>query len=153
MYMAVVMLTMAILPLVSIAIEHAAYPSLGLLLLVGRWFVFWGVGVRLFLAGIRQIYQPAFTAREIFGFRGDEALPVICELGIANLAIGIVASLSLVFHDFVLAAAIYGSVFYGVAGVRHAGMRNRLPHQNIALISDLLIALVLLCFVGLRCMA
>jgi hypothetical protein len=31
--------------------------------LVGKWFVFWAaVGVRLGLAGLRQILQPSFTA-------------------------------------------------------------------------------------------
>ena len=34
----------------------------GLMPLVGKWFVFWAVGARLFIAGIRQVIQPAFTA-------------------------------------------------------------------------------------------
>lgn len=34
------------------------------------------VGVRLGLAGARQLIQPAFTARQIFGATGDEALVV-----------------------------------------------------------------------------
>jgi len=49
-------------------------PDVGLILLIGRWFVFWGIGVRLGLAGMRQVLQPGFTVRESFKMRGDEAL-------------------------------------------------------------------------------
>ena len=32
--------------------------------LVGKWFVFWTVGIQLFLAGLRQIVQPRYTAEQ-----------------------------------------------------------------------------------------
>ena len=54
MYIAVVALTMLVLPLVSIAINSAYLPGGLAVVLVGRWFVFWGVGVRLGLAGMRR---------------------------------------------------------------------------------------------------
>ena len=34
--------------------------------LFSKWFIFSAVGLRLFLAGIKQIVDPAFTAKEIF---------------------------------------------------------------------------------------
>ena len=70
--------------------------------LAGRWFVFWGVGVRLGLAGLRQFFQPGFTAKEIFHIGGDEALPLVRELGVANVATAAVGLLSLVFPSFTL---------------------------------------------------
>ena len=61
MYIATVIGLMLVLPMASIAF--------GLLLqhhrvldaqFVGSWFVFWAVGVRLLMAGIRQIVQPRY---------------------------------------------------------------------------------------------
>jgi hypothetical protein len=66
MYILVVVFTMLVAPIASVIIEHAIFPTAPLLSLTGRWFVFWGVGVRLGLAGLRQIIQPRFTARNIF---------------------------------------------------------------------------------------
>ena len=143
MYIAIVVLTMLILPLASIAIEHGVDPDIAVAALVGRWFVFWSVGVRLGLAGLRQIFQPAFTAREIFHAESDEVLPLVRELGIANSAAGTVALLSLWNASLVLPSAIYAGVFYGAAGVIHVVGRDRSRNETIAMASDLFIAAVL----------
>lgn len=58
MYVVVVPLTMLVMPIISVLIQHAQTPTESLVVLTGRWFVFWGVGVRLGLAGLRQIVQP-----------------------------------------------------------------------------------------------
>lgn len=39
--------------------------AVDILPLIGKWFVFWTVGVRLFTAGLRQIWRPQFTAQKI----------------------------------------------------------------------------------------
>ena len=149
MYIAIVLLTMLVLPVRSILVEHGLHPQAALLGLVGRWFVFWGVGVRLGLAGLRQVFQPAFTAREIFHMQGDEALPLVRELGVANLASGVVGLASVAAPGFVLPAAISAGIFYGVAGVRHLAERARSLNESVAMVSDLFIAVVLAAFVGL----
>jgi hypothetical protein len=64
---------------------------------VGKWWVFWAVGVRLLSAGIRQILQPRFTSETILGIKGAEVLMVVRELGFANAAIGTVGVASLFF--------------------------------------------------------
>ena len=67
MYLAVIVLLMFVLPIGSVVVEagrSAAAPEL--IFLIGKWFVFWAVGIRLLLAGIRQIAKPAFTAEAIF---------------------------------------------------------------------------------------
>ena len=76
MYFAIIVLTMFLLPVVSVFVEHAVIPAEPIIFLVGRWFVFWGVGVRLTLAGLRQFFHPAFTATEIFHMKSGEALPL-----------------------------------------------------------------------------
>ena len=143
MYLLTVTLTMVILPLGSIAAEWALTPAPSLLLLIGKWFVFWAVGVRLTLAGLRQVAAPEFTAREVFGIEGQEALPLVRELGVANLAAGVIGTASIGWPTFVLPAAIWGAIFLGAAGVMHARRRGRSGHETIAMVSDLFVALVL----------
>ena len=147
MYIAIVLLTMLVLPVGSILVEHGLHPQAAILSLVGRWFVFWGVGIRLGLAGLRQFFQPAFTAREIFHMKGDEALPLVRELGVANLATGVVGLASIAAPGFVLPVAISAGIFYGVAGVRHVQEPSRSLNETVAMVSDLFIAAVLAAFV------
>jgi len=142
MYPVIVVLLMLVLPLGSVVIEHAR-ASAPLILLVGKWFVFWSVGVRLLLAGLRQFFQPSFTAREIFAIENDEVLPLIRELGVANFASGVVGVVSLAQPSFVLPVAVSATIFYGVAGMRHVVAAHRTRNESIAMISDLFIAAIL----------
>jgi hypothetical protein len=147
MYIAVVALTMLVLPSASVAVAHALDPAAPWLALVGRWFVFWGVGVRLTLAGARQLLQPGFTAKEIFHMTSDEALPLVSELGVANLATGVVGLLSLAAPTFTLPVAIAAGIFYGVAGLRHLSGRDRSRNETVAMAGDLFLFAVLAIFV------
>jgi hypothetical protein len=52
------------------------------------------------LAGGRQILQPKFTAKEIFDIAGNGTLPIIRELGVSNLATGVVGIASLAIASF-----------------------------------------------------
>lgn len=144
MYLLAIILTMVLLPLGSIAAEWAlTSPAPSLLLLTGKWFVFWAVGIRLTLAGLRQVAAPDFTARDVFGIEGEEALPLVRELGFANLAAGVIGTASIAWPGFVLPAAIWGAIFLGAAGVTHARRRGRSWHESVAMVSDLFVALVL----------
>lgn len=147
MYIAIVVLTMFVLPAASIFCDLALHPTASIISLVGRWFVFWGVGVRLGLAGLRQFLQPSFTARDIFGMTSDEALPLVRELGVANFATAIVGLLSLAIPSFTLPIAISAGIFYGAAGVRHLATRSRSLNENVAMLSDLFLFAVLTAFV------
>jgi len=141
MYLAVVVLTMFVLPIGSTLVDHLLHPDAALIWLIGRWFV------RLALAGARQTIQPAFTAREIFHMSGDEALPIVRELGVANLGAGVVGLLSLVAPSFVLPAALYAAIFYGAAGIGHVLQRDRAANETIAMASDLFVFVMLAIFV------
>lgn len=148
MYIAIVALTILVLPVASILVEQALYPGVLLLSLIGRWFVFWGIGVRLLLAGLRQVLQPGFTAREIFHLMTDDAAPIVRELGFSHLAASSVALLSLWQPSFVMPAAIAGCIFFAAAGFIHAASLRRSRNENVAMVSDFFLALVLLGFVG-----
>jgi hypothetical protein len=144
MYLAMIILLMAVFPTLSVIIEFwILHSGADLLLLIGKWFVFWGVGVRLMLAGLRQIANPAFTADVIFGVKEKAALTIVQELGFANLSIGLLGALALLKAEWIVPAAITGGLFYGLAGVKHLikGKRNRT--ESIAMVSDLWIFLVL----------
>jgi hypothetical protein len=147
MYLGMIILLMAVLPVASIAVEAAMHGG-ALLALAGKWFVFWAVGIRLLLAGARQSLSPSFTAEKIFALRDPAALIVVQELGFANLSIGLLGTLSILNGAWVVPAAMAGGLFYGLAGMKHAtkGDRNRL--EDIAMISDLFIFLVLALFLA-----
>jgi hypothetical protein len=67
MYFVLVILLLFIFPLASAIIEATlSSHAVSIVFTAGRWFVFWAVGIRLFLAGARQLIQSQFTAEEIF---------------------------------------------------------------------------------------
>jgi hypothetical protein len=78
-YLAIVVLLMLVLPLASLLIETRE-PGLAL---VGKWWNFWVIGVRL------------FTAEVIFHATSADSHVVVRELGIANLCIGALGIASL----------------------------------------------------------
>jgi hypothetical protein len=145
MYYAVVIALMFALPLGCIVWNALATPQF-LLLLIGKWYVFWAVGARLFLAGLRQMAQPQYTARVILGLRSDESLLVIRELGFANLALGLPGLVSLALPAWRLPVALAGGTFYGLAGATHALQSHRNRLENVAMASDMIASAVLLLF-------
>ena len=97
--------------------------------------------------------QPEFTARQIFGMTGDEALPVIRELGIANAATAVVALLSIRLPGFLLPVAVSAGLFYGIAGIKHLAARHRSLNESVAMASDLFLAAILAAFIASRAVA
>ena len=148
MYFFIVIALMLALPLISIVAQilltdHGALQGAQYLVVVAKWYVFWAVGVRLSLAGLRQIIQPRYTAETILGLKGAESLFFVRELGFANVTMGSVAVASLFAPSWVRPAAMLGAIYYGLAGINHCFHRDRNKLQNIALVSDLFAALVL----------
>jgi hypothetical protein len=149
MYVLIVVLLLGVLPAGSVFAEiHYWHSSLAVMALVGKWFAFWAVGVRLFLAGLRQTLQPRFTAREIFNLPGDEALPIVRELGLANLSMGTLGLVSLALAGMTLPAAIVGGLYYGLAGALHVGRGEKSFNERFAMVTDLAIFAVLAVFVA-----
>jgi hypothetical protein len=145
-YFVVVAALTLVLPVASIAVDFNLHPGASALALVGKWFTFWSVGVRLLIAGLRQIVQPRYTAQVILGLAGEESLVVVRELGFANIAISAVGICSLAVPAWVPAGALAGGIFYALAGVNHAMRAHRNANENVAMASDLLVAAVLLVY-------
>lgn len=151
MYIAAIILLMLVLPLLSVAAETPMLPDAAAMMpLIGKWFTFWGVGVRLFLAGLSQVFRPQFTAEDIFGIGDPSAQGLVREIGFGNLAIGTLGILSLFYPDFLLPAAIAGGLYYGLAGIGHLARKDRNVKEQIALVSDFAIFLLLTAFVASR---
>jgi hypothetical protein len=154
MYLVTVVLLLFVLPAASVGIEAlwagGAGGAVDVMLLIGKWFVFWAVGVRLFIAGVRQVVQPQFTAESIFASKDRAALPIVREVGFGNLSMGILGLLTLAKSGVLVPAAIVGGLYYGLAGVGHLVRGHGNFDGRTALISDLFIFVVLGVFVGNR---
>jgi hypothetical protein len=143
MYLASIVILMFVLPVASMGIEHFhLHGATSWTMLAGKWFVYWGAGWRLLLAGLRQYFQPHFTAREIFRMKTDEALPIIREHGIGNFAVGAAGVVSLWVPSFIVPVALIAAIFYGLAGVFHAAAKMRSMNENFVMVSDFWIAAV-----------
>jgi hypothetical protein len=146
-YLATVLVLMGVLPTVSTLVDWSSATNAGPWDVAFRWFVFWGVGVRLLLAGVRQVIQPSFTAREIFGLGSADAEVIVRELGFANICLGLAAAISGFVPGWRMGAAFAGGLYFGIAGAMHVAKRPAAPNEWIALVSDLLIfAVVAACF-------
>lgn len=136
MYLAAILVLMLIAPLASVLVE-ALVAGGALAPLVLKWFVVWGVGARLGLAGVKQVTQPAFTAETIFEISDPKAQVIVQELRFANLTFGVLGLLSLAFPSFLVPAAVGGGLFYLLAGVKHALRPEKNRTETIAMVSDL----------------
>ena len=110
---------MVILPIASILVEYTILGTNSSFELIGKWFLFWAVGMRLFTAGLSQAVRPGFTAQSIFKLTDKENFAVVRELGFANISMGLVCIVSLFFASWRIPAAFAGALFFGIAGTQH----------------------------------
>jgi len=148
MHSVIVVLLLLILPGVSVILE-AAFSRHGESItgLVGKWYVFWACGVRLVLAGLRQVSQPRFAAAEIFDLDNVKAFPIVREIGFGNLAMGTLGIFTIFQPAWLIPAAIVGALYYGLAGLGHLLRDERNVNETVAMVSDGVAFLVLLAVV------
>jgi hypothetical protein len=148
MYFAMILALMVVLPAASVIYEVVqSQGATAWIPLIGKWFVFWGVGVRLAIAGMLQVFAPRFTS-ETLQVKDEAAYKLVRELGFGNLAIGVTGLLSLPLPVWTLAAAMCGGLFYGFAGAQHTFTRKRTTNESWAMWSDLWLFAVMAVFVG-----
>jgi hypothetical protein len=140
-------LLLIIFPITSIISEVIIEKESQDWMLIGKWFIFWAVGIRLFTAGIRQSSNPEFTATRIFHMKSAESFVVIRELGFANIALGVMGILSVINNNWRLLAAIIGGIFFGLAGIQHLFKKAESRNEVIAMIYDVTVFAVLLIYV------
>jgi hypothetical protein len=139
-YLVMVIVLLFLLPVGCVLVEAIMHGQpFSLVASAGKWLVFWGVGVRLFLAGVRQVGQPAYTATKIFEIEDPRANAIVRELGFANLSMGAIGLASLANPAWLIPSAVVGAIYYGLAGAGHVGRPEKNGIEQTALVSDLLI--------------
>ena len=148
MYLLTILLLMLVFPIGSILADLFLFKSsAGVMPLIGKWFVFWAMGVRLLTAGLRQSTRPRFTAETILGIKGVEPFILVQELGFANLSMGALGVSTLLVRNWVPPAALVGCLFSGLAGIRHLFRPGRNALENIAMVSDLALSGLMLTYI------
>ncbi|WP_019180716.1 hypothetical protein [Microbacterium yannicii] len=146
-YFVFVLATTVVAPLVSGFIHGTAADwADGPLFYFGLWWVFWGIGVRLFAAGISQIARPRFTSKNILGIDAPQADQVVQELGFANTAIGAAGLVSGLVPAWAPAIGFVGGVFLVLAALRHTPKMNKNAKEWTALLTDYLVGIIALAF-------
>lgn len=74
-----VILFFYVLPISCILIEIIAFPQTDVWAVMIKWFVFCGVGLRLFTCGMKQAISPGFTAKVIFELEDSKSYPFIMK--------------------------------------------------------------------------
>lgn len=148
MYLVTVLSLMLALPVISICINFFTgnHPEV-IMSLVGKWFVFWAIGVRLLTAGIKQAIDPAFTAEKIFHITDKGSHIVVKELGFANICFGLIGIISLFIPSWRMAAAFAGGLFLALDGITHVIKKPASLNETIAMISDLFIAMIMAAYI------
>jgi hypothetical protein len=150
LYVASVLTMTFVLPLAGWAAQAFFADAAFSFRLFCAWFIFFAVGLRLFLAGIRQTTKPEFTAKEIFRIDNPESFPIVRELGFANLCFGLIGLLSLFLPSWRIVSAFGSGLYYGIAGVQHLVKKPAGANERFALATDLIIFILLaFCFATL----
>jgi len=145
-FLVINILLLVILPVFSITYDVHFENETFEWLLIGKWFIFWAVGMRLFVAGVRQSSNPEYTATKIFDLKSAESFVVIRELGFANISLGVMGILSVINNHWRLIAGITGCLFFGLAAMQHLFKKPDSRNEIIATIGDLFIFIILLIY-------
>lgn len=146
-YIGIVTALTFIVPAIGFVAEHFISDTALTFDLFSKWFIFSAVGLRLFLAGIRQTTKPEFTAKQIFHISNPDSLPIVIELGFANLCFGLVGLISFFKADWRLVSAFASGLYYGLAGLLHLLKKPVGTNEKFALWTDLVIFALLLAYV------
>lgn len=135
-----------VLPAFGFIAEHFKTGTALTFDLFSKWFIFSAVGLRLFLAGIKQVKNPEFTAKQIFHLDSSDSFPILRELGFANICFGLVAIVSLLKPGWRIVSAFASGLYYGIAGVQHGLKKTSGINEKFALWTDLIIFILLLIY-------
>jgi hypothetical protein len=141
-YVILVLAQTIVLPIVSASWELASSGG-DAVLVFGKWWVFWGVGTRLLLAGLAQVSGKGPTA-EILGSTEStvQERQLTRELGMANVGMGLAGLLALV-PGWALPAGVAGGTFLLVAGLLHLPKKGKSTQELVATWTDLVVGAAL----------
>ncbi|MCU1420630.1 MAG: hypothetical protein JWN36_281 [Microbacteriaceae bacterium] len=140
-YFILVILQTVVLPIVSGIIELATVGG-DPILVFGKWWVFWGVGTRLLVAGIVQASGRGPTTAILGAAKPSvQETQLARELGMANLCIGLAGLLALV-PGWALPAGFAGGIYLLIAGIMHVPKRGKNAQEQLATWTDLVVGFV-----------
>ena len=111
-----------------------------------KWFIFWGVGIRLFFKGIKLASTPQITGLSLSSFKNRDSYLLLLELGFANMALGAMGILSLINDQWRLIAAIAGAIYFGLTDMLRLLKKTNSRHERVALVYNILVFLGLVAF-------
>ena len=144
-YFILVIAQTVVLPIVSGTI-HFVVAGGDPVLVFGTWWVFWGVGTRLLVAGLAQASGRGPTAA-ILGATAPtvQERQLTRELGAANVAMGLAGLFALV-PGWALPAGLAGGVFLLIAGLMHLPKRHKNTEETLATYTDLVVGVAVVVF-------
>lgn len=130
-----------VLPILSGIIELAVVGG-DPVVVFGKWWVFWGVGTRLLVAGVAQVSGKGPTA-SILGASAPsvQEVQLTRALGTANIGMGVAGLLALI-PGWALPAGLAGGVFLLVAGILHVPKKGKNAQEALATWTDLIVGVV-----------
>ena len=142
-YFILVIAQTIVFPIVSGIIELVVFGG-DPIQVFGKWWVFWGVGTRLLVAGIVQVSGGGPTSA-ILGSTAPsvQEKQLARELGWANLCLGLAGFLALV-PGWALPAGFAGGIYLLIAGILHVPKRGKNAQESLATWTDLIVGVVVL---------
>ena len=104
-----------------------------------KWFIFWGLGIRLFFKGVKLASTPQFTGLSLSSFKNRESYLLLLELGFANMALGSMGILSVINDQWRLIAAIGGAIYFGLSDMLRVIKKPGGRHELVALIYNIVV--------------
>ncbi|WP_223623148.1 DUF6790 family protein [Microbacterium sp. EST19A] len=140
-YFLLVIAQTVVLPVVSGIIELATVGG-DPVLVFGKWWVFWGIGTRLLVAGIAQMSGKGPTAQILGAAKPSvQETQLTRELGTANIGFGLAGLLALV-PGWAAPVGVAGGVFLLIAGLMHVAKKGKNANESLATWTDLLVGVV-----------
>lgn len=135
-----------VIPVIGFFAEHLLQRHSLTFLMFEKWFIFSSVGLRLFAAGIRQSTKPAFTAKKIFHIDTKDCLPIVRELGFANICFGLVGIVSLFQPEWRIVSAFASGIYYLLAALLHIIKKPASANEAFALWTNIIIFGIVLAY-------
>ena len=142
-YFILVIAQTIVFPIVSGIIELVVFGG-DPIQVFGKWWVFWGVGTRLLVAGIVQVSGGGPTTAILGSSTPSiQEKQLARELGWANLCLGLAGLLALV-PGWALPAGFAGGIYLLIAGILHVPKRGKNAQESLATWTDLIVGVAVL---------
>ncbi len=113
------LLTSSVFPIVTsivdIYIHNEKYSNLNIWY---KWFLFWSIGIRLLLIGIKKVLFPLFYIKKVYKSYCNQP-NIIKDFGFSYISIGILGIISLFYDNWKFPTYITGSILYLLIGLNY----------------------------------